>query len=170
MLALLMMIPTCGYSFLGGRAIAGGVSKISIAPFSNQTTEAHVGADLTNAVRKTMQGSPLATVVSEDEKADASLSGEIRRFDAVAIALSDGSALVPFSTDLIMVVSVELRSANGKPLWSAVVQERQSFLEVSSSVSPRDHYLMTESNRRRVVARLTQKVAQSIYEKMTQAF
>lgn len=157
----LVFFASCGYRFSGTGQLPGAVSSIAVETFENRTGEIGIEAVITNDVIYEFTRTGKASVTGK-KQADAVLKGVIRSASSSTL-----SHLAPYETSerrITVTVDVELVSRSGEVLWSG------------NSVSASEEYTMaggklaTEQNKKTAVSRLSGRLAQRIYYRMTDDF
>lgn len=161
-ISCLMMIPTgCGYRFSGGGSLPGDAGSLAVKTFNNKTGEIGIEAIVTNDIVYELTRTAGAAIADED-KADAVLTGTIR--SARSVNVSHSSAHATAERRIIVVVDVKLTGEAGKVLWAA------NSISASEEYAVAGDNMVTEQNKKSAVARLSKRLAQRIYYRMTDDF
>jgi outer membrane lipopolysaccharide assembly protein LptE/RlpB len=115
-LALIAMMPSCGYHFSGtGGIVPQDAKTISVPVFFNATNEPYVDVDVTQAVVEEFLTDGRLKVVSLED-ADLALRGRIVKYEAVPLSYNIQSYVQQYRVMLVIDASLEdLRSK--KILW-----------------------------------------------------
>ncbi|MCJ8502550.1 LPS assembly lipoprotein LptE [Desulfatitalea alkaliphila] len=160
-LGLLTLLTACGYQLAGEGPLPGGVNTIAVTMLANRTGESGVEAVMTNALidelTRRRQG-----VLVDAQRADAVLSGTITGLSADT--LSRSATLTARERRLVVTASLTLKDRNGNVLW----QEGQLRAETSYPVAGTK--AGTETNRRLAIGKVAQRLAEYVYERLTDTF
>lgn len=161
-LVLLLAGPAaCGYQFSGGGEIRGGIERLSISFFKNQTGETGIEAIITNDIVN--QFTRFKTVQLVDTpNAEAVLSGVIR--SAQIRTISHTSPNQPAERRLTLHLEVRLKTPDGRLIWST----RDISASDSYDVAPEKR--RTEQNKKSAIASASQRLAERIYYRLTDEF
>lgn len=151
----------CGYRFTGGGKLPGDIRRIAIEAFDNRSGESGIESIITNDVINAFTRHPAVEVTGMDE-AQAVLSGVIRA--ARTRPLSHWSAYTTAERQITIVADIALTTPDGEVLWSA------KGMEASGDYIVEEDRLPTEQNKKSAVADLSGKLAQRIYNRMTDRF
>ncbi len=154
----LLLVPACGYRLAARPALPGGIDRVRVEMLTNETSELEIGAVASAALsRRVAQDDRLATGTA----AAAVLRGRVlqpRTRAAAFPARLGGAGLYTLSLTL----DVELRSPHGKRLARARVSADEPF---EAGAGPEE----TESNRRRALRRLSERLADEAWQALTAA-
>ena len=161
-LALILAGPAaCGYQFSGGGELRGGIERLSISFFKNQTGETGIEAIVTNDIVN--QFTRYETVQLVDKaSAEAILSGVIR--SAQIRTISHTSPNQAAERRITLHLEVRLETADGRLIWST----RDISASDSYDVAPEKR--RTEQNKKSALASASQRLAERIYYRLTDEF
>jgi outer membrane lipopolysaccharide assembly protein LptE/RlpB len=160
-IVILLFFSACGYRFSGSGNLPGGIQTVAIEIFENRTTETGLENTITNNLiyefsRKGRR------VQKDSKKAEAVLTGVIESERITTISRqAQQSALARRVT---IVVSLKLTGSDGGVKWSA------------SGVSAFQDYNVTtdkqanEISKRRAIENLSKKLAEKVYNRLTDNF
>ena len=160
-IVILLFFSACGYRFSGSGNLPGGIQTVAIEIFENRTTETGLENIITNDLiyefsRKGRR------VEKDSKKAEAVLTGVIESERIATISRrAQQSALARRVT---IVVSLKLTGSDGGVKWSA------------SGVSSFQDYNVTtdkqanEISKRRAIEDLSKKLAEKVYNRLTDNF
>ncbi|MFZ5568826.1 MAG: LPS assembly lipoprotein LptE [Thermodesulfobacteriota bacterium] len=156
---LLVVIPTaCGYRFMEGGSLPGGLRRITVRMFSNRTAETGLEQVFTNAVIYEFTRSHIAELV-EEERAEAVLSGSIQSLQVTT------ASRVSVQTTTEMRISVygqaKLTNAAGKTVWEG------------NGISVQETYLLAgdvEVNKREKLKAVARRFAEKVFQQLTMDF
>lgn len=151
----------CGYRFSGAGELPGDFNRLAIETFKNRSGEIGIESIITNDITYEFNRTAKASVSSRKE-ADAVLSGVIRSADSSSIAHI--SAHTTAERRITVTVDVKLTAASGSVVWSA------SGISASEEYKVSGDKLVTERNKKSAVAKLSGRLAQRIYYRMTDDF
>lgn len=155
------LLTACGYSLAGPGQLPGGVQTIAVEVFTNRSAESGLETTLTNAVIDEMTRRRQDLVVGLNE-ADAVLSGTIDRLSTAT--LSRGGTLTAVERRVIMAASFVLKDRGGKVVWQA------SGLSAEQAYPVGDSKAATDLNKRLAIGRVSERLAEYLFERLTGAF
>jgi hypothetical protein len=144
LLAALAATASCGYGFSAGGRLAGGVERVRVGPFENQSTEPELGVELASALRRELASRALLG----DGGTAASIEGTVLLVGPVPTA--------PGGVRWRIAVEASARLRSGEK----AVAERKVRREVDfpAGVDP----LETEGRRAQAAARLASDLAREL--------
>ncbi|MEE8432927.1 MAG: LptE family protein [Candidatus Desulfatibia sp.] len=151
----------CGYRFAGSGSLPAGIKTISIPIFENRTAETGLENIVTNDLIYEVTRSRGVALVRKD-KAEANLSGVIVSTQTGSISRSS----VDISTERRVTLTLNLKLANtsGIIIWSAQgVAESEAYVV-------EDDKQGTEQNRQDALSRASKRLAENIYNRLTEDF
>ncbi|MFW6080626.1 MAG: LPS assembly lipoprotein LptE [Desulfosalsimonas sp.] len=154
-------LASCGYRFSGGGELPGGFERLAIETFKNRTGEIGIESIITNDITYEFTRTANARISSRDE-AEAVLTGEIR--SARSSTISHVSAHATGERRVTVTVNVKLVDSSGKVLWSA------SSISASEEYDASGDKLSAEQNKKSAIAKLSGRLAERIYYRMTDDF
>jgi len=159
---LCLLVSACGYRFSGGGDLPGSIKKLNINVFENRTNENGLESRIANDLiyQFTRFGNLQLT---EKTKADAFLTGTIKSVKSVTI--SHESANTSTERRIQVSIALKLTAANGKLLWSDTAISAYETYEVAS-----DDKSQTEKNKKSALTKLSSRVAERIYYRLTDNF
>ena len=157
----LFILFACGYRFSGSGELPAGVKTVFINIFENSTIEADVEKTFTDDLVNEFilsQKDP----VREKDQADAILQGRIESIYEETISnTSQGSSL---EREVTAIVSVKLSNQQGALLWSSgKIAESEAFIVGANN-------LETNENKQKALINVSKKLAQRIYNRLTEDF
>ena len=159
-----LAICACGYRFAGQGAFPEGVEHIFIEVFENQTSKTGVEREVTNQVIFEFTRQRKKGLADSTRQADAVLKGVIRSIRTQTIA-KVGTELAS-QREVVMTVDLRLiKPEGGNVLWAANgVTEREAYDVVENSK------LATDQNERVAIARLSERMSERIFSRLTNDF
>ncbi|MDX9788692.1 MAG: LptE family protein [Desulfobacterales bacterium] len=158
-LVFVLMISGCGYRLTGGGALPKDVKQVFVAMFENRTDETGAESILTNDLiyEFTRNG----TLAGTEHRADARLAGVIESVSKGTI--SRISTNTSQERRVSLVVSLRLTGSDGTLLWSKRMSDNEVFLvEIDRET--------TDRNRRAAVRKLSKRLAEKAYYRLTDQF
>jgi hypothetical protein len=157
------MVNACGYRFAGQGQFPGGVERIFIEVFENLTSKAGIERIVTNQVVFEFTRQRQQSLVSDAESADAVLKGVIRTIRTQTI--SRVGTEVASQREVIMTVDLGLvEQDGGETIWAAKgIIDRQVY-DVAESK------LETDRNESLALARLSERMSERIFSRLTNDF
>ncbi|MCF8023861.1 MAG: hypothetical protein K9K82_00025 [Desulfobacteraceae bacterium] len=157
----LAFLAACGYRFSGAGELPGDFNRLAIETFKNKSGEIGIESIITNDITYEFTRTAKATVSARKE-ADAVLTGVIR--SARSSTISHISTHTTAERRITVTVDVKLIDTSGAVLWSA------NGISASEEYTVADDKLVTERNKKSAVAKLSGRLAQRIYYRMTDDF
>ena len=160
-LMLWAFISACGYQFAGGGNFPAGVTSLSINMFENRTAETGVENVFTNDIIYEVTRDKKVVLRSKNA-ADATLTGVIASMRTDTITHKG----VYTSLERRVTVSVDLKLENrsGKVIWTAKGVSANEAYDVAADKQT------TEQNRRIAISKLSKRLAETIYHRLTEDF
>lgn len=158
---LAVCMAACGYRFSGGGSLPGGVTRLTIQTFENRSGEIGIESVITNDIIFEFTRTGKADV-TKNKTAEAVLTGAIR--SARSSTISHVSSHATSDRRITVTVDVELARPSGTVLWSG------SDISASEEYTVADDKIVTEQNKKSAVAKLSSRLAQRIYYRMTDDF
>ncbi len=156
-----LIISACGYRFAGGGDLPSGVRSIFIKILENRTGETGVENVFTNDLIYEFTRNR-KIVLTNSVEADAILTGVIKSMRIRTI--SRKGSHTPLERRVQVAVDLKLTDPDGSVIWSAKgVSTNEAY-----SVAPDKH--VTEQNRRVAIAALSKRLAEKIYNRLTDDF
>ncbi|MBA3019202.1 MAG: hypothetical protein KJ550_07575 [Proteobacteria bacterium] len=158
---LLFVFSSCGYSFRGGGDLPKGIKSLSIKMLENRTSETGAENIFTNDLiyEITTQG---RVVLTKEDSADGILSGVIQSMRIDAISHRD--AYSSLERRAIVTLSLKLTDPTGKVIWSAKdIAESEDYIVASDKQA-------TERNRQQAIITLSKRLAEKVYNRLTDNF
>jgi hypothetical protein len=160
-LVVWVVFSACGYRFAGSGSFPAGIKTISIAIFENRTAETGLENTITNDLIYEVTRSKEAALIRKD-KAEANLSGVIVSTQTGSISRSS----VDTSLERRVTVTLQLKLTNtsGTIIWSAKrVSESEAYVVENDKQG-------TEQNRQDAISRASKRLAEKIYNRLTEDF
>ena len=155
----LAFLSACGYRFAGGGTLPSGIKSVCVTILENRTSEIGVENTFTSdLIYEFTRNGKIASI----DKADALLSGVIRSMSIETISRSGAHTSlerrVKFTLDL------KLTDKDGRIIWSAKGVSGNEAYDVESDK------LKTEQNRRSAISTLSTRLAEKVYNSLTEDF
>ncbi len=151
----------CGYSFTGSGYLPAGVKTVFITILKNNTSETGIENIFTNDLIYEFTRNRKGALAGRDE-ADALLQGSIKSMSVETI--SHIGADTSLERRVTIAVSLKLTDQEGKIIWSAEdVSAKEAYSVASDKIT-------TEHNRRDAISVLSKRVAEKVYNRLTDDF
>ena len=150
----------CAYKFAGGGDLPAGVKKVSISVLENKTAESGIENTITNDLiyEFTRNGK----VVAKTDDADAYLTGTIESANDDAIShKGDHTSL---ERRVIVVLGLKLKDRSGNIIWTG------KDIAADQAFAVRADKIETEKERRTAIAVLSKRLAENVYNRLTDNF
>jgi len=157
----LILTTACGYHFSGGGELPGGIRTVSISIFENRSGETGIETILTNDLVNQFTRFDTVRIVGKDQ-AEAILTGTIRSARTRTIAHKSPSQ--PTERRITLFLNVAMHSPDGRPIWSAKDIAASDSFEMASDKR------RTGQNKKSAIAKLSERLAERIYYRLTGQF
>ena len=151
----------CGYRFTGAGSLPGGVTRVFVSLYENRTSESGVETCFTDDMTYEFMRSGSVKVVDQDE-AEAVLTGVVHslQFETAAHQGVHSS----LERRVTLSVDIQMVDRSGRLIWSADdVNEAEEYAVA-------DKKLGTEQNRRTAIETISEKIAETVYNRLTERF
>ena len=156
---LSLFFSACGYRFTGGGSLPAGVKSIYIAMLENRTSETGAENIFTNDL--IYEFTKNSAVASKD-RADAYLSGTIKSMNIETI--SHRGTHTSLERRVKIALDLKLTDTDGKVIWVAKdISENEEYDVMSDK-------LATEQKRRDAISALSKRLAEKVYNRLTEDF
>jgi outer membrane lipopolysaccharide assembly protein LptE/RlpB len=158
---ILLFFSACGYRFAGSGNLPGGIQTIAIEILENRTTETGLENTITNDLiyEFTRKG---RRVQKNSKKAEAVLSGVIE--SARIATISRQAQQSALARRVRIIVNLKLTGSDGVVKWSASgISEFQDY-NVSTDKQA------NEISKQRAIENLSKKLAEKVYNRLTDNF
>jgi len=153
-----IIISACGYHFLGAGTFPADVKKIHVNILSNSTSETGAENVFTNALRYEFIRHKKNAGQND---ADGFLFGDIRALSYETI--THRRRHISVESRVTVVVALELKDREGNTIWTQNVSAREEY-----DVTP--DKLSNEQNRKRAISKLSERLAENAYNRLTDNF
>ncbi len=158
-LCFLVFLSACGYRFAGGGSLPSGIKTVCVTILVNRTSETGVENTFTNdLIYEFARHGKIASI----DKADALLSGVVKSMSIETI--SHSGAHTSLERRVKFTLDLKLTDNHGKIIWSKSVSGNEAYDVVS------DNKLTTEQNRRSAISTLSERLAEKVYNRLTEDF
>ena len=162
-LAGLLCLSACGYRFAGSGDFPEGVNYIFIEVLENRTSTTGVERTVTNQLIFEFSKQRESSLVGEMDKADAILKGSINSIRTQTISRVDTE--LASQREVVMTIDMRLiKKVDGSILWAARgLSDREAY-----DVDP----VKTETDRNEevAIARLSERISERIFNRLTDDF
>lgn len=159
-LLLGVMLSACGYRFAGSGALPGGTKTIFVDVFKNQTAETGIENIFTEDFRYEFIRSK---IFAGQDEAEAILSGEIRSLRVQTISRKD--QITSQERRVYASINLKLKNPQGEVIWSADGITDSEAYEVTAGDKT-----VIDINKRNAIRRLSKKLAEAVYYRLTDNF
>ena len=156
----LAFLSACGYRFAGGGTLPSGIKSVCVTILENRTSEIGVENTFTNdLIYEFTRNGKIASI----DKADALLSGVVKSMSIETISRS--GAHTSIERRVTVTLDLKLTDNDGRIIWSVKgVSGNEAYKVVS------DNKLSTEQNRRSAISTLSERLAEKVYNSLTEDF
>lgn len=156
-----MTVVGCGYRFAGEGRLPGDVTRVFVSLYENRTSESGIETCFTDDMTYEFMRSGAVKVVDQDG-ADAVLTGVIRSLQVDTVAHQGVHSSL--ERRVTLAVDIQMVDRSGRMIWRAEdVSEEEEF-------AVEDEKLGTEQNRRKAIETISEKIAETVYNRLTEHF
>jgi outer membrane lipopolysaccharide assembly protein LptE/RlpB len=157
-----LMTYACGYQFAGSGELPDNIQRIFIEVFENSTSKAGIERVVTNQLVFEFTRQREKILANDATNADATLKGVIKRVRTKTI--SRVGTEVANQREVIMTIDLKLINRSGDVIWAAkALSDRQAF-DVS------DSKLENDRNESLAISRLSERISERIFSRLTDDF
>ncbi|HBF42357.1 MAG TPA: hypothetical protein DDW42_01765 [Desulfobacteraceae bacterium] len=158
---LLLFSSSCGYRFTGGGNFPAGVKSVFISVYKNSTSETGIENRFTNDLVNEVTRRQKVALTGKD-KADSIFSGVITTISIETISRKNTSS----SSERRVTIAVDCKLTNsmGRLIWSRRGISDNEAYDVTSDKQ------VTEKNKREAISLLSERLAENIYNRITDDF
>ncbi len=159
----MVLTSACGYRFAGQGRFPKGVESIFIETFENRTSKTGIERTVTNQIIFEFTRQREKSLAGSVESADAILKGVIRKIRTQTI--SRVGTEVASEREVVMTIDLKLvDQGRGETIWAARgISDRQPFDVTDDKVE-------TERNETIALARLSERMSERIFSRLTNDF
>lgn len=155
----LAFLSACGYRFAGGGSLPSGIKTVCVTMLTNRTSETGVENTFTNdLIYEFTRNGKIASI----DKADALLSGVVKSMSIKTISRS--GAQTSIERRVTITLDLKLTDNDGRIIWSVKGVSGNEAYDVASDK------LSTEQNRRSAISTLSERLAEKVYNSLTEDF
>ncbi|MBU3950273.1 MAG: hypothetical protein KJ826_18905 [Proteobacteria bacterium] len=155
-----LLLYSCGYKFAGSGELPSSVKRVSISVLENKTAESGIENIITNDIIYEFNRHG-KNVVRKDE-ADAFLTGVIDT--ATDVAISRSSTIASLERRVVINISLKLKGKDGNIIWTGSnITDDQAFTVLTDKIA-------TENEMRKAIEILSKRLAEKVYNKLTDNF
>lgn len=163
LILLLILVSNCGYRFTGSGDFPEGTQRIFIPIFENRTSESGLEKLITNDLIYEFTRNRKDILAGSADNADAVLYGIIHSIGIETISRNDPNTSAERSIRLS--VDMKLVVPEGRVIWQVKgINSNEAY-----NVLPENKY-KTVQNRREAIAKLSQRLAEKVFARMTDNF
>lgn len=157
-LCFLAFSSACGYRFAGGGSLPSGIKSVCVTILENRTSETGVENTFTNdLIYEFTRNGKIASM----DKADALFSGVVKSMTVETI--SHSGTYTSLERRVTFTLDLKLTDNDGRIIWSKSVSDNEAYDVVSDK-------LTTEQNRRSAISTLSTRLAEKVYNSLTEDF
>jgi outer membrane lipopolysaccharide assembly protein LptE/RlpB len=152
----------CGYRFAGSGGFPDNVEKIFIEIFENRTSKAGIERTVTNQLIFEFTRQREKSLAGDRKDADATLEGVIQSIRTRTI--SRVGTEVANEREVVMTIDLRLIKQNGDVIWAAKGLSGRQAYDVT------DLKLENDRNESLAIARLSERISERIFSRLTDDF
>lgn len=156
------MVYACGYRFSGLGGFPDNVEKIFVEILENRTSKAGIERIVTNQLVFEFTRQREKSLVNDPQDADATLKGVIQSISTRTI--SRVRTEVANEREVTMTLDLRLIKHNGKVIWVAKGLSGSQAYDVS------DLKLENDRNEDLAIARLSERISERVFSRLTDDF
>ena len=157
-----LLVYACGYHFAGSGGFPGNVEKIFIEIFENRTSKAGIERVVTNQLVFEFTRQREKSLANDPIDADATLKGVIQTISTRTI--SRVGTEVANQREVVMTLDLRLIKQSGEVIWAAKGLSGRQAYDVS------DLKLENDRNESLAIARLSERISERIFSRLTDDF
>lgn len=157
-----LLTTACGYRFAGTGGYPDDVEKIFIEVFENRTSKAGIERVVTNQLIFEFTRQREQSLASDTNDADATLKGVIQSI--LTRTISRVGTEVANEREVIMSLDLRLIKKDGEVIWAARGISGREAYDVS------DLKLENDRNEALAIARLSERLSERVYSRLTDDF
>jgi outer membrane lipopolysaccharide assembly protein LptE/RlpB len=156
------LLNNCGYRFAGSGGFPDNVQRIFIEVFENRTSKTGIERTVTNQLVFEFTRQKEKSLANDSQNADATLKGVIQSIQTRTI--SRVGTEVANQREVIMSLDIRLVKQSGEVIWAAKGLSGREAYDVS------DQKLENDRNETEAIGRLSERISERIYSRMTDDF
>ena len=156
-----LTLAACGYRFSGGGDLPGGVNRVSVGIFENNSAETGVEGVISNDILSEFTRNGKAFTY-RSEAGNAVLSGGV--LSVTTLSISRQSVHKAQEQRVTVTISLRMTDPKGAVIWQASRISEHEEYEVAEDKGT------TEHNKRAAIAKLSRRLAEKVYYQMTDNF
>jgi hypothetical protein len=161
LMGFLPAIWSCSYRFSGSGSLPSGISRIYVSVIENRTSEAGIEKYITDGlITEFIQRRK--DLLSRQEEAEGILSGSIVSIQDTSIAHSSQSKTT--QSRVVLVLSLKLANQEGKTIWAV------NGINANQAYNVSNDQTLTEQNKKRAIQILSKRLAEKVYNRLTDDF
>lgn len=157
-----LLMDACGYRFAGSGGFPDNVEKIFIEIFENRTSKSGIERVVTNQLVFEFTRQREKSLASAPDDADATLKGVIQSIRTRTISRI-GTATAN-EREVIMTLDLRLIKQDGEVIWTAKGLSGRQAYDVSGLK------LENDRNEKLAIARLSERISERIFSRLTDDF
>jgi hypothetical protein len=163
LIGLLPVLWSCSYpyQFSGSGSLPSGITRLYVSVIENRTSEAGIEKYITDGlINEFIQRRK--DVLSRQEEAEGILSGRIDNIQDTSIAHSSQSKST--QSRVILGLTLKLVDQKGKIIWAA------NGINANQAYNVTNDKTLTEQNKKNAIQILSKRLAEKVYNRMTDDF
>jgi len=161
LIGLMPVLWSCSYRFSGSGSLPSGITRIYVSVIENRTSEAGIEKYITDGlIEEFIQRRK--DVLSRQEEAEGILSGSIDSIQDSSIAHSSQSKTT--QSRVVLGMNLKLVDQKGKIIWAVNGINANQAYDVTNDKT------LTEQNKKRAIQILSKRLAEKVYNRLTDDF
>jgi hypothetical protein len=161
LIGLFPVLWSCSYRFSGSGSLPSGITRLYISVIENRTSEAGIEKYITDGlINEFIQRRK--DVLSKQEEAEGILSGSIDYIQDTSIAHSSQSKST--QSRVVLGLTLKLVDQKGKIIWAV------NGINANQAYNVTNDKTLTEQNKKNAIQILSKRLAEKVYNRLTDDF
>ena len=157
-----LALANCGYQFVKTPTLPGGLQTLHVNVLANNTGETGIETIFTNDILYELLRAGQG-LVADQGRADGELSGAITNLRIETVAKRD--TMISLERRVVCYIDLRLTDRSGTTVWSARdLKDAETFYVIT------DNKLATEKNQKDALRRVSRRLAEKVYYRLTDNF
>ncbi len=163
-LFLLLLLSACGYHVPGrGGGLPGGIERVYVEPFVNQTSEPQLENRLTNDISAVLARNTAISLVESDTAAQAILRGTLLRYRSRALSYDKNDDISEYRATLVITAELKQPAPERNLLWRRTLNWSVDYAAADAKQLQEDLESLAQEE-------LSQRLAEELYFQLLDDF
>lgn len=160
---MLGILSACGYHFVGRETnLPPDISSLAIPIFTNYTDQLGLESEITRALLERFISSK-RLIVQEEKTADAILTGQVKSFQTISVAVTKGFLVTSGYRAIITIEIMLKKKSNGEILLKEEISEWWNY-PVGADLA------LTDFNKKEAIRQIALLLAERVHERVLGGF